>query len=322
MSIISASLVGCSLFVAAFLYPLGGSARAQDILIATGAPTPMSYSLGRAICHLVKKTAERHCRPMETNNAIESLTNVTTGAADFALVPADMQYHAVHRTGPFAFIDANFADLRAVFSLHAETITFVVHDGVMGQSFADLLGRRINLGSSNSREAQFAEIILDALDWNDGDFALVDRLPKQERTLALCHRRVDAFLHYGPHPDPNLAQAASLCNGRIIGPSREESDKIQAKAAYMVPVTVPPNLYAGVSNEVSTIGLRMTLVAGAGLDEKTVASLVDAVFTELDRFRKMHPAFAGLDATAMVSEGRFAPFHPVAERYYRAKGLI
>ena len=56
--------------------------------------------------------------------------------------------------------------------------------------------------------------------------------------------------------------------------------------------------------------------------EETVEALVAAVFEELSRFRKMHPAFANLEPGAMIREGQFAPLHAGAESYYRAKGLM
>ena len=310
-----------ALFAAALLGG-AGTTHAQEILIATGAPNPMSVSLGRAICHMVTRAADSGCQPVETRDSIDSLTNIAGGAIDFALVPADMQYHAIAKSGPFAFIDTDFSDLRSVFSLHGEAITAVAHAKVGASYFGDLHGWRVNLGSGASREAEFAEVVLDAMGWTDSDFAFVDRLPRQEQTLALCHRRIDAFVHYGAHPDPTLTQAAMLCDGRVIGFSDTESEKLLAAAPYLMLMSLPSDLYPGSSENIQTLGVPMTLVASAVVDDDTVERLTAAVFEELSRFRKMHPAFADLTPEDMIREGQFAPLHPGAERYFDEKGLM
>ena len=43
---------------------------------------------------------------------------------------------------------------------------------------------------------------------------------------------------------------------------------------------------------------------------------------DLEEFRKMHPAFAGLRAEDMVKSGLTAPLHEGAARFYREKGWI
>ncbi len=85
---------------------------------------------------------------------------------------------------------------------------------------------------------------------------------------------------------------------------------------------LPAGLYADNPDPVKTLGVHMTLVANASVPAETVESMVAAVFEELSRFRKMHPAFANLEPGAMIQEGQYAPLHAGAESYYRAKGLM
>jgi TRAP transporter TAXI family solute receptor len=308
--------------LAGALLALSQGAAAQQVLIGTGALDPMQFSVGRAICHLAARAEAAGCQPVETSGPIDSLVNVAGGALDFALVPADLHYHAVEGSGPFAFIDSDVADLRSVFSLYAEAVTLVVHNRSGIATLGDLRGRRVNLGASASREAAFSEIVLAAMGWTSADFAFVDRLTRREQTLALCHRRLDALIHYGPHPSPALSQTAQLCDGRIVGLAGGDADKLRAAAPFLVPLLLPAGLYADNPDPVKTLGVRMTLVANASVPAETVESMVAAVFEELSRFRKMHPAFANLEPGAMIREGQYAPLHAGAESYYRAKGLM
>ena len=51
-------------------------------------------------------------------------------------------------------------------------------------------------------------------------------------------------------------------------------------------------------------------------------AVVETVFENLDRFRKMHPAFGGLEAGRMIVDGLSAPLHDGALRYYEEQGLM
>ena len=42
---------------------------------------------------------------------------------------------------------------------------------------------------------------------------------------------------------------------------------------------------------------------------------------KLDEFKKLHPALASITKESLL-EGRTAPFHPGAEKYFREAGLL
>ena len=58
------------------------------------------------------------------------------------------------------------------------------------------------------------------------------------------------------------------------------------------------------------------------MPDDVVYEVVKAVFDNFDRFRSLHPAFANLQESEMISAGLSAPLHPGAERYYRERGWI
>jgi TRAP transporter TAXI family solute receptor len=71
-----------------------------------------------------------------------------------------------------------------------------------------------------------------------------------------------------------------------------------------------------------TYGVLATLVASSKASDETVYQLVKATFDNFDEFKKLHPAFAGLDPAKMVQDGLSAPLHPGAAKYYKEKGWI
>jgi hypothetical protein len=81
-------------------------------------------------------------------------------------------------------------------------------------------------------------------------------------------------------------------------------------------------MYRGNDADVTTFGVGATLVTSAAVSDDVVYALVKAVFSDIDTFRGLHPAFANLDPAQMVADGLSAPLHPGAEKYYREVGLI
>ena len=58
------------------------------------------------------------------------------------------------------------------------------------------------------------------------------------------------------------------------------------------------------------------------VDPEVVYQLVKAVFENIDRFKRLHPAFADLKPEDMIKVGLTAPLHEGAERYYKERGWL
>ena len=67
--------------------------------------------------------------------------------------------------------------------------------------------------------------------------------------------------------------------------------------------------------------MKATLVTSSNTPDEVVYLLVKSVFERIDTFRNLHPAFANIEANAML-QGNSAPFHPGALRYFREVGLM
>lgn len=73
--------------------------------------------------------------------------------------------------------------------------------------------------------------------------------------------------------------------------------------------------------DVTTVGMLATLVTSAKVPDDVVYAVTREIFENLDEFKKLHPALAGLTREGML-EGLTAPLHPGAEKYYKEAGLI
>ncbi len=65
-----------------------------------------------------------------------------------------------------------------------------------------------------------------------------------------------------------------------------------------------------------------TFVTSADVSADAVYVVVKAVFDNFDDFKKLHPAFANLNETEMITDSLSAPLHEGAIRYYKERGWM
>jgi TRAP transporter TAXI family solute receptor len=318
----TAFLFGACLLSLALLSPAVAVAD-EELLIGTGSRDGVYYYAGKAICRIVDTRVEGvSCQALPTAGSLYNLTNVIDGGLDLGIVQSDWQYHAVQGTGPMAFMDNNFSSLRALFSLHAEPFTLVVRRDAGISRLAEVIGKRINIGNPGSGQRATMEVVMGAMNWSRDDFQLVEELTASEQSFALCNQRVQAMVYTVGHPNASVAKAARLCNATIAAVDGPAIDQLVADNPFYSYTEIPGGLYPGIPDAVRTFGVRATVVTSADLSEETAYHIVKALFENLDRFRKLHPALNRLQPATMVRDGLSARLHPGAERYFREKGLL
>ena len=297
--------------------------RADDIVIGTGSKSGVYYQVGRAICRLIDTGAQGlSCETLETAGSLFNLTNVSRGAIEIGIVQSDWQFHAVNQSGPFEFADEKLDNLRALFSVHGEPFTVVVRDDSGISSFDELKGRRVNIGNPGSGQRATMEVVMKAKGWTKEDFQLAEELPASQQSLALCHNKVQVMVYTVDHPNPSVGKAAALCDARVIDVVGPAIEKLVASHPYYAFTTIPGGIYEGTPDPVRTFGVKATVMTSSDVSEEVVYSVVKAVFDNLVQFRKMHPAFAGLEPSQMVQDGLTAPLHKGAIRYFEERGLM
>jgi len=303
-------------------FPPSGSVRADEILIGTGSTNGLYYPLGRAICRLVNRHAEGlRCVALPTDGSVYNLSNVRAGALEFGIVQSDVQYQAVAHRGAYRFVDESYADLRSMFSAHAESFTLVARRDADIHGLGDLPGHRVNIGNPGSGQRATMEVVMGAMGWSKADFTLADQLSAGEQSLALCHGRIQAMVYMVGHPNPSIGRATGLCYAVLVGVTGKAISRLIETSPYYARTTIPGEMYSGNPDSVESFGVLATLVTHADVPAATTYAVIRAVFDHLDSLRRMHPAFATLAPRRMAHDGLSAPLHDGAARYLREHGL-
>lgn len=260
---------------------------------------------------------------MDGNPAREGgrLSRSAAGKLTASAAQSDVQYKAYVGEGTFAEGGAN-PDLRSVVSIHAEPFTVVARADAGVANIEDLKGKRVNVGNPGSGQRDRMEVRLTALGWTMDDFALTSELQAAEQIQALCVNNIDAMVYTVGHPSGSTQEATTACDVVLVNVTGEAVDKLAADHPYYRHATIPGGRYRGKDAEMQTIGVGATPITSAALPDDVVNALVKPVFSDIDAFRGLQPAFATHDPAQMVSNGPSAPLHPCAEKHYREVGLI
>jgi len=302
------------------------------VTIGTGGPTGVYFVAGNSICRMlalvegVGRSGDQfrqhgiRCAAPSSAGSTYNIGQITEGEFQFGIVQSDWQFHSVN--GSKADRVVSNADLRAVFSLHPEPYQIVVGADSGINSWADLLGKRFNIGNPGSGQRGTTEELLAAFGNATGDFAATTELTSSEQSGALCDGNIDAFGYTVGFPNGGVAAATDGCGARIINLTEDEVTALVDANPFYSFATIPAGTYSTLDTDVTTFGVRATFVTSADVPDDVVYELTRAVFQNLDTFKNLHPAFSVLTAEGMIKDGLSAPLHPGAERYYREVGLI
>jgi hypothetical protein len=213
-------------------------------------------------------------------------------------------------------------DLRAVFSIHPESITLIaaVDSGI--KNIQDTKGKKINIGNPGSGQRQNSIDALEAVGINYEKDIKAESIKASEAASLLQDGRIDAFFYTVGHPNGSIKEATSGARKVRIA-DITGIDSLLAKYPYYAPATIAISNYPGAQNDkdVQTFGVKATFVTSAKVPDNVVYAITKEVFDNFEDFKKLHPAYAGLTKENML-QGLSAPIHPGAMKYYKEAGLM
>lgn len=299
-------------------------AKTAYINLGTGGITGVYYQAGGAIANMInmrRNTYNIRCTVEATGGSVFNVNAIMAGDLDFGIVQSDRQYQAVNGLAEWAQKGAQ-KNLRAVFSLHSESVTLIAAVDTGIQTLQDLKGKRVNIGNPGSGQLQNSLDALQVAGINYETDLEVEKVKAAEAPGLLQDGRIDAFFYTVGHPNGAIKKAVSGVRKVRFIPIAD-IDKLLQQYQYYAESTVPVRAYPGVQNEndVPTFGVKATVVSSANIPDHIVYTLTKEVFEHLETLKALNPAFAALTRQNML-EGLCAPIHAGAMKYYKEAGLI
>ena len=302
-----------------------GRSETKFVTIGTGGVTGVYYPTGGAISRMVNAKPEYGVRATveSTGGSVFNINAVLSGDLDFGVAQSDRQYQAYNGLAEWSEMGAQ-EDLRAVFSIHPESITLMaaVDSGIKG--IADLAGKRVNIGNPGSGQLQNSRDVLAAFGLSEADIN-AEQVKAVEAPGLLQDGRIDAFFYTVGHPNGNITESTSgRIKVRIVPVEGPEIDALLDEFSYYAASRIPASLYPSAANDtefVNSVGVKATFVTSANVPDDVVYAITKEVFDNFETFKGLHPAYQVLTPEDMLT-GLSAPIHPGALRYYEEAGMV
>jgi hypothetical protein len=282
------------------------------------------YPTGGAIARIVNKKKKVYgirCTVESTGGSVFNVNAVMAGDLEFGVVQSDRQFQAMKGLAEWKEKGPQ-KDLRAVFTIHPESITLVAADDAGIKSINDLRGKRVNIGNPGSGQRQNSIDGLMNAGINYEKDLKAEGVKAAEAPGLLQDGRIDAFFYTVGHPSGAIKEATAGRRKVHFVPITGV-DNLLKKYPYYAKAFIPIKLYPGATNtkDVETFGVKATFVTSAKVPERVVYAITKEVFDNFEDFKKLHPAYQVLTKQNML-EGMSAPIHPGAMKYYKEAGLM
>ena len=299
-------------------------AKTTFVTIGTGGITGVYYPTGGAIARIVNQKRKEYgirCTVESTGGSVFNVNAIMAGDLEFGVVQSDRQYQAYNGLEEWAEKGPQ-KDLRAVFTIHPESITLVAADDAGINKLADLKGKRVNIGNPGSGQRQNSIDALENAGINYETDLAAEGVKAAEAPGLLQDGRIDAFFYTVGHPSGAIKEATAGRRKVHFVPI-VQVDKLLAKYPYYAKAFIPIKLYEGATNkeDVQTFGVKATFVTSAKVPDNVVYAITKEVFENFEEFKKLHPAYEVLTKQNML-EGMSAPIHPGAMKYYKEAGMM
>lgn len=318
----SPSIAG--LCISLILLLCGCSQEAPPLSIGSGGKLGNYYGVARAISMVVNEEQETQgflVQQQATSGSVENIDGILAGDFAFGIAQADTVHQAVNGLSGGKGRGRQ-EDLRAVFSLHTDSVTVVATLASGIRTIQDLAGKRVDIGHPDSGSRQNAIDTLEAagVNWQQ-DLTVYGDKP-DDRASRYLRGELDAFFLTVGHPTMDIKFAVnSKPRARLI-PVANFPELVLTHPYYSESV-IPVGLYPGVLNgsDVETVGVKAIFLTSSRTPDEVVYAITRAVFEGIDSLASMEPVLKTLSKTSML-EGMTVPLHPGALRYYEEAGLL
>jgi TRAP transporter TAXI family solute receptor len=284
------------------------------------------YTQGSAIAELFNRGRgdDDKCIVQSTDASIHNAEQLDRGQLEFGFMASNWIGRAKDASPPFTRRIA----LRMVAPANLGPMCFVKLASSPIRSVADFKGKRIAIGTRGSGMEQHIHTIFDILGIPFDTFTVV-HMGFAEGADALVAGAIDVQFH-PPIPNKVLSDLSQRADIRVIPFAADQLDKILARVPFYRPVIVERNVFRGVVEDVTQVGVINVLVTHERIAENVVYGMAKTIAGNLDRLPEMNPLFKGLKTLFEPLRARGAaafefggvPLHPGAIRAYQKTGWL
>jgi TRAP transporter TAXI family solute receptor len=300
---------------------LAGPSSAQVLSIATNPQGSQFFSSGAAIAKLMQDTLGVQVRVQPMGGPTVFMPLIERGEVEFAIAAADDVDTAFR--GVEAYDGKPNPKLRLVAAMFPLVVGIAVPANSPAKKIADLKGMTIAAGYANQttlRKVQ--EAILATAGLKGGDLVEVPVVNVIQASEALAKGRVEAALANPFVAQTQQAHVTLESRGGLRFLPIDAAPQAVAAMRKILPsrlMTLQPGRIVGVAAPTPVMAYSTFLVASERIDPALIERLAKALHDNKDKLEASAPVLAGFQP-ARMAEPFGVPYHPGAEKFYRAAG--
>ena len=298
----------------------------MTIRIGTSEQGGTFYTQGQAIAELFNRGRSENdkCVVQTTDASIHNAEQLDHGELEFGFMASNWIGRAKNATAPFTKPIA----VRMVAPANAGPMCFVKLVSSPIQSVADFKGKRIAVGTKGSGMEQHIHTIFGVLGISFESFTPV-HMGFAEGADALVAGQIDVQFH-PPIPNRVLTDLSRRADIRIVPFASGQLENVLAQVPFYRPVVMEKNVFRGVVEDVTQVGVINVIVTHERIAEDVVYDMAKAIAANLDALPQMNPLFKGLKELfeplrtqgAAAFEFGGVALHPGAVKAYREMGWL
>jgi uncharacterized protein len=258
-------------------------------------------------------------RTRNTKGSTENVPMLERGELDLGLVQGEVAHEALSGVG-----GRPPADLRILAAMYPAPGLFVVRADSPVRTIEDLRGKPVAFGARGSGLVILARYVLDGLGLDqERDFQAVYLDRAGDGPAMVLDGRV-AALWGGGIGWPGFVTVGRAPGGaRYLAPDADGLRRIQAKHAFLKPMSVPAGSYPGQSAAIPSVGSWSFIMARPTLSDDTAYRLARALHRGQASLAARLPQAADTTAANTVASApRPELIHPGVRRYLSEIGLL
>ena len=299
----------------ALVMMLGCASALAEYTFTTGGTAGTYYAYGNVLAQYITNNTGVVVTAVAGNGSAENIDLLDLGEAQLALVQSDVAHYAYD--GIRIYDGAPVTSFRALAALYTETVQLVTCNPDL-KSVADLKGKNVSIGSAGSGVYFNALDFLEAYDMTEEDI-VPQYLSFGDSAEALKDGKIDAAFVVAGHPTPAVTDLCTTTGAYLIGLDADHVAKLKEINPAYAETNIPAGTYEGIDEDVTTVGIKATIIANADVSDDDAYTIVSTIFENADAIGQSHAKGYELDLEYASTCG--VPYAAGAAKYFAEKGF-
>ena len=291
------------------------AAAMAELTFTTGGTSGTYYAFGNVLAQYITNNSDVAVTAVAGNGSAANIDLLDIGDAQLGFVQNDVANYAYN--GIRIYDGKPVTSFTAIAALYDETVQLITCNPDI-KSVADLKGKNVSIGSQGSG------VYFNALDFLAAyDLTLDDITPQYQSfgdsAEALKDGKIDAAFIVAGAPTPAVTDLATTKGCYLVSLDDEHAEKLMGISSAYSKTTIPAGTYQGLTEDVVTVGVKATIIAGEDVTDDEAYAIVSTIFSGKDAITEAHAKGAELDLNYASTCG--LPYHPGAAKFFAEQGI-